>query len=276
MAVTGHLPTAIAPPGLSLFGAARRGAVCALPLRDHLEDPLSQKKAIIGVVIAAVVIAIVIIVVQQASNSGNSDSTYAKKFTADYPAVEKMLTGIPQKGQTLGLPGAPVTITEYMDYKCPVCGAASSNLVPGLISTYVRPGTVKMVLNPVHIIQGNQSETAALAGLGIVPQNKMWQFSELILRNQGSEVDPWLTNGVLTDAATTVGADIAAWNTARASDAAGVAFINIANQFAADTSAAGAQEATPTFLIKGPKGSTLVQGDVPQSQIAAAINKVNG
>ncbi len=155
---------------------------------------MSQKKAIIGVVIAAVVIAIVIIVVQQVSNSGNTDSVYAKKFTADYPNVQKLVAGIPQSGQTLGTATAPVTITEYMDYKCPICGAASSNLVPGLITTYVRTGKAKMILNPVHIIQGNQSVTAALAGLGIAPQAKMWQFTELILRNQGSEVDPWLTD----------------------------------------------------------------------------------
>lgn len=236
---------------------------------------MSQKKAIIGVVIAAVVIAIVIIAVQQVSNSGNTGSTYAKKFTADYPNVQKMLAGIPEHGQTLGATTAPVAITEYMDYKCPICGAASSNLVPGLISTYVRTGKAKMTLNPVHIIQGNQSVTAALAGLGIAPQSKMWQFTELILRNQGSEVDPWLTDGVLTDAATTVGADISTWNVARATNAVGVEFINITNQFAADTSAAGVQEATPTFVIKGAKGTQVVQGDVPQSQIAAAISSVS-
>lgn len=237
---------------------------------------MSQKKAIIGVVIAAVVIAIVIIVVQQVSNSGNTDSVYAKKFAADYPNVQKLVAGIPQSGQTLGTATAPVTITEYMDYKCPVCGAASSNLVPGLITTYVRTGKAKMILNPVHIIQGNQSVTAALAGLGIAPQAKMWQFTELILRNQGSEVDPWLTDGVLTDAATTVGANIDQWNAARSTNAVGVEFINIANQFVADTSAAGDQEATPTFVIKGAKGTQVVQGDVPQSQIAAAISSVSG
>jgi protein-disulfide isomerase len=237
---------------------------------------LSQKKTIIGVVIAAVVIAGAIIAIQQANNSSSTDSKYAAKFTADYPAVSKMLAGIPQTGQVLGAPGAPVTIIEYMDYKCPVCGAASSNLLPSLITDYVRTGKAKIELRPIHIIQGNQPESAALAGYGIAPQNKMWQFTELILQNQGSEVDPWLTDGVLTDAATTVGADISAWNTARASQAAGTAFINATNAFQADTTAAGVQEATPTFIIKGARGSQVVQGDVPESQITAAITQVSG
>ncbi len=237
---------------------------------------MSQKRTIIGVIIAAVVIAGIIIAIQQTSNSSSTDSTYAAKFTAGYPAVSKSLSGIPQKGQVLGNAAAPVTIIEYMDYKCPVCGAASSNLLPSLIQDYVRTGKAKMDLRPIHIIQGNQSETAALAGYGIAPQNKMWQFTELILQNQGSEVDPWLTDGVLTDAATTVGADISAWNTARASQAAATQFINTTDAFQADTTAAGVQEATPTFIIKGAKGSQVVQGDVPEAQIAAAITQVSG
>ncbi len=237
---------------------------------------MSQKRTIIGVIIAAVVIAGVIIAIQQAGNSSSTDSKYAAKFTAGYPVVSKMLSGIPQKGQVLGKATAPVTIVEYMDYKCPVCGAASSNLVPPLIQDYVRTGKAKMELRPIHIIQGNQSETAALAGFGIAPQNKLWQFSELIQQNQGSEVDPWLTDGVLTDAAKTVGADVGTWNTARASQAVATEFINTTNAFQADTSAAGVQEATPTFIIKGAKGSQVVQGDVPEAQIAAAITQVGG
>ena len=53
-------------------------------------------------------------------------------------------------------------------------------------------------------------------------------------------------------------------------------FLNIANSFQADTSAAGDQEATPTFVIHGPKGTVVVQGDVPESQITQAMQQVNG
>ena len=171
-----------------------------------------SKKAIIAVIIAAIVVAGVVIGVQQATKSSSSDSTYAKKFTADYPNVTQMLDGIPQHGQVLGTATAPISIVEYMDYKCPICGAASQNLVPPLISDYVRTGKATMELRPVHIIEGNQSETAALAGLATAPQNRMWYFTELILRNQGNELDPWLTQGVLNDAATTAGVNLAAWN----------------------------------------------------------------
>jgi protein-disulfide isomerase len=235
-----------------------------------------SKKTIIAVIVAAIVVAGVVIGIQQATKSSTSDSAYTKKFAADYPNVQKMMAGIPQSGQVLGKAGAPVKITEYMDYKCPVCGAASSNLVPGMIANYVRTGKASMLLNPVHVIQGNQSETAALAGLATAPQNKMWEFTELILRNQGSEVDPWLTTGVLTDAARTTGINLSAWNTAQNTQTTVNQFFTIANSFASDTSAAGVQQATPTFVIKGPKGTKVVQGDAPESQMSQAIASVSG
>jgi len=235
-----------------------------------------SKKAIIAVIVAAIVVAGVVIGIQQATKSSSNDSTYAKKFTADYPNVEQMLNGIPQSGQVLGSPKAPIGIVEYMDYKCPICGAASQNLVPPLIRDYVRTGKATIELQPVHIIQGNQSETAALAGLATAPQNRMWYFTELILRNQGNELDPWLTQGVLNDAATTSGVNIAEWNQVDAGQGVVSQFLNIANAFQADTSAAGDQEATPTFVIHGPKGTVVVQGDVPESQITQAMQQVNG
>jgi protein-disulfide isomerase len=235
-----------------------------------------SKKVIIGVVIAAIVVAAAVIGIQQATKSSSSDATYAKKFTADYPNVAQMLSGIPQHGQVLGSATAPVSIAEYMDYKCPVCGAASRNLVPPLIKDYVRTGKATIELLPVHVIAGNQSETAALAGLATAPQNRMWNFTELILRNQGNELDPWLTQGVLNDAAATSGVNSAQWNQVNQGQGVVTQFLNTANSFAADTSAAGYRQATPTFVIGGPKGSVVVQGDVSEATITQAMQQVNG
>lgn len=235
-----------------------------------------SKKVIIAVVIAAIVVAAAVIGIQQASKSSSKDSVYAQKFTADYPNVDALLTGIPQSGQVLGAPNAPIKIVEYMDYKCPICGAASRNLVPPLIQAYVRTGKASIELRPVHVIAGNQPETAALSGLGTAPQNRMWYFTELILRNQGFELDPWLTQGVLNDAAKTSGVNIPAWNQTTNGQGVVTQFLNIANSFAADTSAAGDREATPTFVIQGPKGAVVLQGDVPVSQITQAMKQVNG
>ena len=236
-----------------------------------------SKKVIIAVVIAAIVVAAAVIGIQQATKSSSNDSTYAKKFTADYPNVAQMLNGIPQSGQVLGSATAPISIAEYMDYKCPVCGAASQNLVPPLIRDYVRTGKASIELRPVQVIPPPpQSDNAGTAGLATAPQNRMWYFTELILRNQGSELDPWLTQGVLNDAATTSGVNIAAWNQANAGQGVVTQFLNIANSFAADTSAAGYRQATPTFVIRGPKGSVVVQGDVSEATITQAMQQVNG
>jgi protein-disulfide isomerase len=258
---------------------ARAAGLRAVRARSYVEisgEGALSKKVIIAVIIAAIVVAGVVIGIQQATKSSSNSSTYAKNFTTDYPNVAQNLSGIPQNGQVLGSAKAPISIVEYMDYKCPICGAASHNLVPALVTDYVRTGKATMELRPVHVIQGNQSETAALAGLATAPQNRMWYFTELILRNQGNELDPWLTQTVLNDAATTSGVNIAQWNQVNAGQGVVTQFLNIANDFASDTSAAGDQQATPTFVVHGPKGTVVVQGDVPEAQITQAMQQVNG
>ncbi len=236
-----------------------------------------SKKAIIAVIVAAIVVAGVLIGIQRASQKSDSSSTYAKAFTADLPNVDKILNGIPQSGQVLGNPKAPIGITEYMDYKCPVCGAASSNLVPYVISDYVRTGRATIQLRPVAVI-GNlvQSENAAFAGLATAPQDRMWYFTELILRNQGDELQPWLTSTVLTDAAKTAGVNTAEWAPVDKGQGVVSQYFTIQNQWSQDTSAAGLGEATPTFVVTGPKGSVVFQGDVPLSTFTKAIAKVSG
>lgn len=238
-----------------------------------------SKKAIIAVVVAAIVVVAVIIGIQQATNSsssGGSSASFLAAYQKDLPNVEAMLKGIPQTDQTLGRADATYKITEYMDYKCPICGAASKQLVPQIIQDYVRTGKANITLSPVHVIPGNQSVSAALAGFAAAPQNKMWQFTELILRNQGSNEDaPYLTSAVLTDAATTAGLDVATWNQVQQEPQVADQFVTSLNDWGSQTSSAGLEEATPTFVITGPKGSTILQGLVPVSDFQRAFAAVS-
>lgn len=235
-----------------------------------------SRRTIIAVIVAAIVVAGVLIGIQQSSTKSTSASTYQKAFTADLPNVDRMLNGIPQHGQALGNPKAPVSIVEYMDYKCPVCGAASRNLVPSVISDYVRTGQATITLRPVEVIDPKQSVNGAFAGLATAPQNRMWYFTELILRNQGDETQPWLTNTVLTDAATTAGVDISAWTPVFNGQGVVTQYFTIQNQWSQDTSSAGLREATPTFVVAGAKGTDVFQGNVPLSTFTNAIAKVSG
>jgi protein-disulfide isomerase len=233
-----------------------------------------SRKVIIAVVAAAVVVVGVLIGVQVASNnSDNSASHYQSLFTADWPNVDKLLSGIPESGQTLGSATAPVKITEYMDYKCPVCGAASGSVVPQVITKYVRPGIASIQLRPVQVID-SQSVDAGVAGLATAPQNLMWPYTELILRNQGKETTQWLTPAVQTNAATTAGIHVPPWQAAQKQQSTAVQFETDVQNFQADTSAAGLNPGTPTFIIVGPKKTVAIQGDVPLSSFDQAFAQV--
>src|SRR5450631_3877034 len=109
---------------------------------------------IVAVIVAAIVVAGVVIGIQRAntSSSSGSSSTYAKAFLADKPVVDRLIAGIPQNGSVLGKPKAPVSIVEYMDCKCPICGLASHNVTPAVITDYVKTGRATMDLRPVHVI----------------------------------------------------------------------------------------------------------------------------
>jgi protein-disulfide isomerase len=238
-----------------------------------------SKKMIVAVIVAAIVVAGVVIGIQRAntsSSSSGSSSTYAKAFLADKPVVDRLIAGIPQNGSVLGKPKAPVSIVEYMDYKCPICGLASHNVTPAVITDYVKTGRATMELRPVHVISGNQSVTAALDGLAAAPQGRMWEFTELIMRNQGSETAPWLTDAVLTDAATTVGVNTTTWNATANGQGVVAQFFTIQSQWSQDTQAAGKGLATPTFVVHGPKGTVLFQGDVTLATFTQAITTVSG
>ena len=54
--------------------------------------------------------------------------------------VAALLAGIPQRGNTLGDPNAPVTVQFFGDLQCPYCRRFTLEVLPSLIQSYVRPG----------------------------------------------------------------------------------------------------------------------------------------
>ena len=110
--------------------------------------------------------------------------------SSDTAAVRKEFAWIPQKGNVLGQPGAPATLIEYNDLQCPACKAYATEVLPGVLSRYVRPGKVKLALRPVAII-GPDSQPAADAAAAASLQDKMLAVQRRPLPQPGHR-EHWL------------------------------------------------------------------------------------
>jgi protein-disulfide isomerase len=244
-----------------------------------------------GVVLAAIIVVVVVVVI---SSSGSSTPAPTKPHsaaaTANVNAVSSLLAGIPESGQTLGKPSAPVTITEYADLDCPVCdafalppshntsdGSPGTGYLDKLISQYVRPGKAKIVFRSLETATSTangsmwvpQQAGAYAAGL----QGKAWYYIELFYYEQQSETSSYVTQSFLQGIAQQIpGLNFSKWNSDRQSQA-------LASQVAADGQIANNRNfsSTPTIVIQGPKGQANPIQSLPSSygQLTSEIQQVS-
>lgn len=180
-------------------------------------DPKKRRNVVIAIVVAvAVAVAAVVIV----AGSGSDDKSSGTKggSVAGLSETTELLDGIPQKDATLGKPDAPVTVFEYIDYQCPFCRQFALGALPVIVNDYVRPGKVKIVLEPLTFI-GPDSEKAARAGAAAGQQDRQWTFTELFFHNQGQENSGYVTDAFVDKLYDAAGVDKAKANAYRDSEA---------------------------------------------------------
>src|SRR5207245_867061 len=111
-------------------------------------------------------------------------------------AVAKRFKGIPQGGLVLGRRKAPVTLIEYIDLQCPVCELFETTEMGRLVKKYVRPGKLKIKMQPWNILDAYYKVHDSLRGqeatIGAARQNKAFNFAEVLNDNQGVEGSGWL------------------------------------------------------------------------------------
>jgi protein-disulfide isomerase len=220
---------------------------------------------LLGLVGAAAVIVVVAIVVS--SGGGKKSSSTASGGAIQGVAETKaLLDGIPQKGTTLGKATAPVTVVEFADPQCPFCKDYTLNEMPAIVQKYVRTGKAKMELRYLTFI-GPDSLTAARALEAAGLQNKLWNASDLLYRNQGVENSGYVTAAFLKAILTAAGADA----TKALRDASSSA---VSQQLGDAKTLASryAVNATPTILV-GPTGGTLKK-DAEAAPTAAGVGKL--
>lgn len=171
------------------------------PVRTRGSARRASPKVLIaaGVVALLVVVAIVLGVVL---TSGSDSSKPAAKLP-DSADVEQLFSGIPQNGNVLGNPKAPVTVIEYVDLQCPFCRQFETEAMPTILENYVRKGKAKLEARVISFL-GPDSQRGREAVLAAAKQNKMYNFAQLLYDNQGPENTGWLSDDIIKSAAASI------------------------------------------------------------------------
>ena len=153
--------------------------------------------------IAAVLVAVVIAV----AGSGDDESGTTTGPPEGAAEVLALYRGIPQDGIELGSPSAKVTMTEFADLQCPFCGQYGREVLPTIIDRYVRTGKVRLVFRNLAFLGEDSREAAAMAAAA-ARQDKLFQFVDLVYRNQGAENTGWVDDDYLRRIGRAVGLDV--------------------------------------------------------------------
>jgi protein-disulfide isomerase len=218
--------------------------------------------------VAAVVIAIAIAVSR--TDEGTGTTTGPPEGVAE---VNALYRGIPQRGNQLGRADAPVGIVEFADLQCPFCGEYSRDVMPTVVERYVRPGKVKVAFRGLAFI-GEDSEEALRVAIAAGLQGKLFQFVDLVYRNQGAEESGWVDDDYLRRIGRAVGLDVPPAFAAR-----GGPEVTGALEGAKDEAEQAGVNSTPTILIfkKGSAEPVRLDADaVSVGKVTAALDEALG
>ena len=225
--------------------AAEQEALANATRRNRLKQ--------LGVVLAAVVVGIVVVLIATGGGAKTGPPP-ASERPAIVKQVSALLGGIPQNGDVLGSPSAPVTLQYFGDLECPVCRSFTLSALPSIIQRWVRGGQLKVEYRSLETATREPEVFKAqqVAALAAGKQGKMWNFVETFYHEQGEEDTGYVNESFIQGIAKQVpGLNLSEWTSARGEAA-------LANQVASDGQAANGAglNGTPAFLI-GRSGGAL-------------------
>jgi protein-disulfide isomerase len=172
--------------------------------------------------------------------------------------VSAQLVGIPQHGNTLGNPKAPLTVKFFGDLQCPYCRRFALRALPLLIERYVRRGSAKIEYHSLETATRNPLifTMQQLAALAAGRQNKMWNFIELFYLEQRPEDSGYVTESYLQALAQQVsGLNLPSWMAARGE----ASLFNTLREDARTASRMGLTS-TPSFLLGRERATPYAAG----------------
>lgn len=166
-------------------------------------------------------------------------------------------------GRTLGLASAPVTIDEYADFQCPVCGRAES-VIRDIAPQYIETGKAKVVYHNFAFI-GQESQWAAEAAECANDQGKFWDYAYYLFDHQAGENAGAFSQANLKGFANELKLDTAAFNACFDSGK----HTELIKKETADAQTRGIR-ATPSFYIN----ERFYEGLLPANQLTALIDSL--
>jgi protein-disulfide isomerase len=212
----------------------------------------------LGSAVAAVVVVVVVILIATSGSGGSSSSipkTSSETKSTD-TAVSQLIGGIPQSGNVLGNPTAPVTLQYFGDLECPICKEFTLGALPSLIQKYVRTGKLRIEYRSLETAT-REPETFKLqqvAAYAAGKQNKAWYFIETFYHEQGEEDSGYVTEKYIQGIASQVpGLNLATWTSNRSDP-------ELASEVATDAQTANNEgfTGTPSFLL-GRSGGAMTK-----------------
>jgi protein-disulfide isomerase len=253
----------------------RAAQVPAPPVRGQARGRRASPRVLIGAAVVVVLVVVGVVLGFVFSGGGSSEGNVPARgsLATSLPGgadVQRLLRGIPQHGNVLGSPDAPVTMIEYVDLQCPYCQQFETQAMPTLISRYVRSGKVKVEARVLDFI-GPASQRGRSAALAAGRQDKLFNFAQLLYLNQGAENTGWLDDQMVEAAAASIpGLDVQQLLDERDSAAVGDEAGNADAQASADN-----VSGTPTILV-GKTGATprqvMLTSPTDEESIVAAID----
>lgn len=231
-----------------------------------------------GIVVLAVAVVAIFIAISSGGGSSATGLQTGTELTNTKAAVSQLLTGIPQSGNVLGNPKAPVTVTYYGDLECPICRdftlGVDNGGWPQLVANEVRSGKVKLVYRSFQTATQNPQtfDTQQVAALAAGQQSRFWDYAELFYHEQGQEDTGYVTEAYLRGLAQQIpGLDLTKWQSAR-NDSTLLAQVQSDEQSGTSAGVTG----TPTLIVQGPKGQASPSSGIPTySDLQKAIQQVS-
>jgi protein-disulfide isomerase len=201
----------------------------------------------LGIVVTLIVAGVVVVLIATGSRGATKITPESAEARTATSQITALLGGIPQNGNVLGRPTAPVTLQYYADLQCPVCRSFTIGALPSIIQKWVRGGQLEVEYRSLETATREPEvfKTQQLAALAAGKQNKMWNFVETFYHEQQEEGTGYVTENFIQGIAKQVpGLNLSQWISDRNDPA-------LANPLSSDAQAANNHglNGTPAFLI---------------------------